>query len=80
MVQYFVLRSKNLSLIVDNGVLRQVIIAERYLAHSHDAINVLVCITSVVKLQRSNNDLILGPTMSRIVMEFTNRNHETVLT
>lgn len=51
-----------------------------YLAHSHNAVNVVVCITSIVKLQRSDDGLIFGRTMSRIVMGFIRTFHETVFT
>jgi len=49
-----------------------------YVAHSHNVVDVAVCILSVVKLQRSDDDLICGRTMSRTVMGFTNAFHETV--
>ena len=52
----------------------------RYLSHSHNTVNAAVCILSVFKLQRSNDDLIFGRTMSRIVMGFTNTFHDTVFT
>ena len=39
----------------------------RYLVHSRNTVNLLVCIRSVIKLQRSDDDLVLGRTMSRSV-------------
>ena len=52
----------------------------RYLAHSRNAVDVAVCITSIVKLQRSDDGLIFGRTMSRIVMGFTSTFHGTLFT
>jgi len=51
-----------------------------YVAHSHNAVDVAVSILSVVKLQRSDYNLIRGRTMSRIVMGITSTFHETVYT
>jgi hypothetical protein len=64
-----------LSLTVGNGFLRSVFTSGCYVAHSHNAVHVAVGILSVVKLQRSDDDLICGQTMSRIVMGFTNTFH-----
>jgi hypothetical protein len=45
----------------------------RYLAHSYNAVDMAVCVLSVVKLQPSDDDLILGRTVSSIVMGVTNK-------